>query len=616
MSSNQHGGSAKGVSKGSSLGQSRKGQSSAVEEQKDQDLTMSETKINPIPKKSTDSVGDYLAYFERVKVANNWSDEEAAVVFPACLEVGTKALQGLSSTTLSKFSLIKNELAPAEESYREASVQEFFSLTKKDNESCEDFQRRVKQCVEQCYGSFAQANRQQLARDAFVHGLPYSLKQAVLNLKSVKLADAVGAAKMSEAAQETFKKNVSRSFSSGTQKKKQDLSNIQCYKCGVKGHFATKCQPKFGAKDDGQKKSQIRHREDIAVVDVASSGRPTVKVHVNGHRENCLIDTGADASVLPMSRFKAERTSTVQLCTASGDSLSTSGTRECIVDVGSFQVSHNFYVAAVKKPILGVDFLKQHKVELNVKPNGEARLSFTGEGRSVKKKVICKSHPIEVVDQEDQLAEVVSEDEEVHVIASVLKREKEDPNYAKGIELVKTEFPEVIKGIGRTHFIEHEIQTSNASPICSTPFRLPFNLIPKARDEIKKLKEQGIVVPSTSEWCNPLVLVKKKTGNIRVAVDFRKINAVSKKDAFPMPRVDEVLDSLAGSRIFSTLDCASGYYQIPLKKTDSEKTAFRFDGELLEFTVMPFGLSSAPQTFVRLMKKVLRRCAFRSVLHR
>ena len=81
-----------------------------MKKQKDQDLTMPETKINLI-KKSTDSVGDYLAYFERVRFANNWSDEEAAVVFPACLEVGTKALQGLSSTTLSKFSLIKNELA-------------------------------------------------------------------------------------------------------------------------------------------------------------------------------------------------------------------------------------------------------------------------------------------------------------------------------------------------------------------------------------------------------------------------------------------------------------------------------------------------------------------------
>ena len=109
-----------------------------------------------------------------------------------------------------------------------------------------------------------------------------------------------------------------------------------------------------------------------------------MKVHVNGQRENCLMDTGADASILPMfTRSKAEKRSSVRLCTASGQSLSNSGTRECTVDVGNFQVAHKFYVAEVKKPILGFDFLKQHELELNVKPNGKAKLSGIGKGHPV-----------------------------------------------------------------------------------------------------------------------------------------------------------------------------------------------------------------------------------------
>ena len=174
-------------------------------------------------------------------------------------------------------------------------MQEFFSLTKKDFESCEDFQRRVKQCVEQCYGSFAQANRQQLTRDAFVHGLPDSLKQAVLNLKSVRLADAVGAAKMSEAAQETFSRNVSRSFQqSETQEKKQDLSNIQCYKCGVKGHFATKCQPmyKFQRRrtevtDPASRRHRSRRCSKLKKTDCESSCQWAPRKLLDGHRCRC-----------------------------------------------------------------------------------------------------------------------------------------------------------------------------------------------------------------------------------------------------------------------------------------------------------------------------------------
>ena len=554
---------------------------------------MAEMKITPIPKKSTDSIRDYLDYFTRVQTVNGWSDEQAAIILQASLEVGTKDLDGLSTVALKSFRAIKDELAPSEEKYREASVQEFFSLKKKDNELVDDFQRRVKQCVEDCYPEFTAANKQQLSRDAFVNGLSLSVKKTVLSLKSTKLHEAVGVAKMSEAANKAFP--VGTSVSSKQQKAEKSTKEITCYKCQGKGHYSTKCP------NSGQQKTFSVKNEPVESVEEVMSGRPKVEVHVNGCLEDCLMDTGAAASILPSRRFKADEESSSKLFTASGETLRNVGLKKCCIDVGDWQVMHDFYVADVRTTILGCDFLRKHGLELQVKPDGQTKLYRFQD--SMEK---SKSEVQEVLVKVDELEEV-DEGEDLHFIALVEEQVDQimDVNQKRGVLLAQSEFLEITRGIGQTHLIRHEIDTGNAKPICTMPYRLPVNLVPKARKNIQEMKKNGLIEPSTGEWCNPLVLVRKKNGDVRVAVDFRKVNEVAKKDAFPMPRVDNVLDSLAGSRVFSTLDCASGYHQIMLKDSDKEKTAFRFDGELLQFRVMPFGLSSAPQTFVRLMKKVL-----------
>ena len=120
------------------------------------------------------------------------------------------------------------------------------------------------------------------------------------------------------------------------------------------------------------------------------------------------------------------------------------------------------------------------------------------------------------------------------------------------------------------------------------------------------MEEQGIVEPSSSPWCAPVVLIRKKDGSTRFCVDYRKLNNVTRKDSFPLPRVDVTLDALNGAKWFSTLDLKSGYWQIELDSADKEKTAFSFGQGLWQFTVMPFGLCNAPATFERLMEAVLK----------
>jgi hypothetical protein len=120
------------------------------------------------------------------------------------------------------------------------------------------------------------------------------------------------------------------------------------------------------------------------------------------------------------------------------------------------------------------------------------------------------------------------------------------------------------------------------------------------------LKKAGIIEESISAWAAPVVIVIKKNGEIRVCVDYRKLNSITKKDSFPMPRIDDTLDKLYGKKFFSTLDLASGYYQIELEESAKEKTAFVIEDHLYQFTRMPFGLCNGPPTFQRLMNYALR----------
>ncbi|KAM9757963.1 uncharacterized protein ACNS7B_005082 [Menidia menidia] len=158
---------------------------------------------------------------------------------------------------------------------------------------------------------------------------------------------------------------------------------------------------------------------------------------------------------------------------------------------------------------------------------------------------------------------------------------------------------------GRTNAVKHTIPTGDACPTRERFRPLPPLMYKEMRSLLADMLDKGVITESSSPWAAPIVMVKKKDGSWRFCVDYRKLNSVTHKDAFPLPRIEETLTSLSKAEWFSTLDLASGYWQVEVDPKDREKTAFTTPVGLFEFQRMPFELCNAPATFQRLMQQCL-----------
>ncbi|KAE9108707.1 hypothetical protein PF006_g20824 [Phytophthora fragariae] len=153
---------------------------------------------------------------------------------------------------------------------------------------------------------------------------------------------------------------------------------------------------------------------------------------------------------------------------------------------------------------------------------------------------------------------------------------------------------------------EHHIDTGDAAPIMLKRRRQAQSESTVVEENVRKMLAAGVIEEGDGAWGFPVVLVRKKDGEVRFCVDYRALNKVTKKDVYPLPRMDETLEALGGALLFSTLDLKAGYWQIRVAEKDKAKTAFTTQQGLYQFVRMPFGLTNAPSTFQRMMNSVLR----------
>jgi hypothetical protein len=184
--------------------------------------------------------------------------------------------------------------------------------------------------------------------------------------------------------------------------------------------------------------------------------------------------------------------------------------------------------------------------------------------------------------------------------------DKLDENQKQELKEVLEEYSDVLSGVPNlTNAAVHEIDTGDSPPIRCTPYRIPQKLEEEVNKEIEKMLTQGIIRPSTSPWAAPVVIIPKPDGTIRLCVDYRKLNEVTKMDAYPIPSMDRMIEKVTKAKYISTLDLTKGYWQIPLADSTIEKSTMITGKGIFDFLVMPFGMKTAPATFQRMMSDVV-----------
>ena len=296
----------------------------------------------------------------------------------------------------------------------------------------------------------------------------------------------------------------------------------------------------------------------------------------------------------------------VHLVTASGEELPVLEfvkAAVCIPGITS-SVTHDFLVVKdlVSPCILGVDFLHAQKLMLDF---GKCPVRVCRQGSVPQRSVqsvpdsACTSavnlNNKQGMDSDGGHVLQGEKDQEECAVPCFRNTDKIDfPTCPDGsfVDLLQS-FKDLFKSTPGKTTLSHHLIPTTGSPLKVPPRRVPAEYRAEVEGLLKEMLQEGIIEESSSPWMAPAVYVKKKTGEIRLCVDYRALNKQTTKDAYPLPLPDEVQDRLCGCTIFSTLDLRSGYWQVPIAPSDVEKTAF-CPGPglgLFHFKRMPFGLT-------------------------
>ncbi|GFV40128.1 retrovirus-related Pol polyprotein from transposon 412 [Trichonephila clavipes] len=397
---------------------------------------------------------------------------------------------------------------------------------------------------------------------------------------------------------------------------------LKCWTCCREGHLQRSCRARQGAETNSASRKEVsgklinghlvgRRLPDfgkpyfqVCQISTKSNGENGIFImgHVNELPCNMIIDTGANVSIIRndlAQKLKEKLIWTpprVVLQTVTGEKIDIHGKLKVNIKFGDTTYQHAVYVADIADPfILGLDFLKEHGFTLDFNKNElrsiheevnifkiehgteSIRQVTTNENITIppRTEIIVPGYIGNDVSFNSGLIGSAENKANGLLIASTLVDLSRKTIPKSSAERLFQEFEDVFSrnssDIGHTTVTQHRIDTADHPPIKQHPRRLPFAKQEKVGTLLREMQENDIIEPSSSPWASPIVLVRKKDGSTRFCVDYRKLNDVTKKDSYPLPRIDDTLDTLSGHKWFSTLDLKSGYWQVEIHPEDREK---------------------------------------------
>ena len=359
----------------------------------------------------------------------------------------------------------------------------------------------------------------------------------------------------------------------------------------------------------------FRHFESLN--SIKNTDLPLYSMICNGKTVDVLLDSGASCTYV--SPFLAagcpvQSVSNREVETAGGHKFAINRAVTLSLDAAGLTHQVFAYVLDTKFDlILGRDWIKRMKPV----PNWEQDIwviTFNNIQYTLRPKFDCLVRDLTYLISHRQVTRLTKHKqvEELFVCYPNIVREEEEQPQDDKLQQFCKEYPDVfmdkLPGVPPDRAIHHVIDTGDAEPINRPPYKMSPLELDELRKQLDELLALGLIQPSMSPWGAPVLFVRKKNGEMRLCVDYRALNQVTKRHSHPLPRIDECLERLSRARYFSTIDLKSGYHQVKIKTEDISKTAFNTRYGSFEWLVLPFGLRNAPPVFQAMINKALGDC--------
>ena len=406
---------------------------------------------------------------------------------------------------------------------------------------------------------------------------------------------------------------------------------IECYRCHKMGHYAAKCPTKaspivapFPHKGAPRRLNALLAAKSGPRA-MKTQAPITVKGTLNGHLVDCVIDTGASSTIIARDlaerlKLRVHEAGTRIITATKGPSAPVSTTGKVAIEIHGSIVQMPLLVHDLPSQyqcLVGPDWLN---ISRCIVDTVEQRLIFkpreiclrTEQEDTSSETVNCFIAELELTDESTEKADIDAEqtwDDGIAVDvnkAQLLDLQPEQETEVRNFLSTHIErFANSYSSLGCCTVSEHEIKPDVDKPIYLHPYRKSFSERQAIQEEVQKMLAANVIRPSKSPWSSPVVMIRKKDGSVRFCVNYKAINAVTPQDQFPLPRIDDILDRLAGSVWFSCLDLKSGYWQVKVHENSIPITAFTTPDGHFEFLRLPFSLRNAPADFRSIMQQVL-----------